>query len=287
MIIPKDIQEQTINFCVSPALASQESRVRTQIAHLVSALNLIPLRHLMLLREVPVVIWKLPDGEHGTGGWVAPTLGRRGEEELRNVLYDAWLTGRRGARFGVQGELSTLAHSNGIIHMTDVALFRTAMACQLTILHETGHCVDYHLDLNSTPSDGDDSYRNGNRPYQGQLYRNTGYNNHEFKAETYSRLFIRPNALCRRGRASPPCVNSANHSRCNHRIRRDLANSPAFRSAGTDALVRLGLASISSESAGQLALTRGPAGMVLLTAPSDSQLAPHASERKPGPIGVA
>lgn len=286
MIIPADIQGHTINFCVSPALASQEADVRDQIVHLVSALERIPQRHLKLLTEVPIVIWKRP-GDSGTGGWVAPTEGRQGEGN-QNRLYDAWLNGRRGARFGVQEDLSSLPHSGGIIHMTDFALLRTASACQLTILHETGHCVDYHLDLNSTVPHVDYSYRNGNRPYQGQRYRSRGYTNHEFKAEAYSRLFIVPSRLCRAQEANPLCENSANHRRCNERIRRDLANTRAFRSVGAETLTLLRLASVSSDRAGDPAYARGPAGMnPSADSPADSKLMPHATAHIPGPEGTA
>jgi len=290
MIIPTIIHGHTINFCVSPALASRDAEVRVQIGHLVAGLNRIPLRHLKLLKQVPIVIYQAPRGPDGSpigrGGWVSPTAGRQGEA-TRNPLYDAWLTGRRGRRFGVQEELVTLPHSNGIIHMTDAALFRTAGACQLTILHETGHCVDHHLDLNSVPIDGGVAYRNGNRPYQGQRYPGRGYTNHEFKAETYSRLFIVPGRICRQTRANPACENSAGHSRCNQRLRQDLANSAAFRVVGQDVLGLPTHASAPGEGTGQLASARGPAGLDAPADPVKSRMCSHRADRVPGPDGMA
>jgi len=277
-----------VNFCVSPQLASEEATIRAKITLLVDALSKIPQPHIRLLKDVPIVIYR---NDNGTGGWVAPLERRRGRREsIPNDRYTGWLRGRRGARFGVREELSSLPHSNGIIHMTTKALYKPGNLCQFTILHETGHCVDYHLSLESEPMNGDTSYRNGNQAYRGQRYRNTGYNEFEFKAETYSRLFISPNSICRRNGArpaTPMCLNSSNHRNCNRRLQRDLANTPAFRSVGAGLSEYLPLASIPTESTNRLASLRGPTGLDEPIIIGEPKFIPHERDRTPGPEGLA
>jgi hypothetical protein len=287
VIVPRDIHGRRINFYIGGTALAEEGRSRSgrlqfnfiwqRIDDMQEALRRLPLRHLSLLTSVPIIIWNGP--EDARGGWYPP-----------DHRAARWLDPVRTERnFGVNGgEVADLPHSNGVITITTNVLAARPMGsvqrCMFSITHETGHCVDYHLDLTSTPADA--SYRRENRAYQGQRY-GSGYNGNEFKAETYSRLFITPNRLCRQHGAFPPCQNSAGHSRCNARLMRDLSNSPAFRGLGALMYLYLQLPVETGEGDGATVAARGPVGQTPATGPEHSQLNPHSRGRVPGPSGMA
>ncbi len=296
MIVPRDILGDRINFYIgATAIAEEGGRARRgqlqfsflwdRIGDMQAALERAPKRHLDILMEVPIIIWN----GSGRGGWVPPDRSSR------------WLSPDTERRFGVNGvEVAGLPHANGVITITTNVLDdrpqRDTRPCMWTILHEAGHCIDHHLGLTSP---GSPSYRNGNRAYQGQRYGRQNqegetvydYIGHEFKAETYSRLFMAPGHICRRQNAAPMCVNPGrNHSYCNERLQRDLARSPAFQALGSDVRTYLPLASVLSgerESEGPVASARGPIGQQPTATSSSTNLAPNSTGRTPGPEGVA
>lgn len=285
---PRLVNGKRINFYIGATAYGgrrtgqlQHALIRSRIDGMANTLSGLPPTHLGLLTGVPIIIWNGRDSE--TGGWYRPM-----QEALR------WLHPVDTERqFGVNGnDILRLPHSNGIISICTAVLAtrpgrrtqRTEQDCLRTVTHETGHCVDHHLGLASNPPST--GYRSGNQAYQGQVYRNSGYNEHEFKAETYSRLFTVRNIrlfMCRGARANPPCQPSdTNHHQCSIRLQTDLSYSPAFRGLRSylpqAAIIN---ADDSSSSA------RGPVGRRPATTLSNSQLNPHAHGRTPGPQSLA
>lgn len=287
MIVPRIIRDYRINFYIGSTALADDRRsgsgrlqfnfIWERIGNMEDALARLPNSHLELLTEVPIIIWNGPEGARG--GWYPP--------DNRSAR---WLNPVRTQRnFGVNGaEVANLPHSNGIISITTNVLASRARGdvqrCMLTIIHEAGHCVDHHLNLTSRPSRT--RYRNGNLAYQGQRY-GSGYNEHEFKAETYSRLFMTPSRICRRARSLPPCLNSSGHSTCNARLQRDLGNTAAFQALGTDMNRYLPLAAADNESEEAPSSSRGLIGQAQETRLATAQLSPHAQGRVPGPVGLA
>jgi hypothetical protein len=287
MIVPRDINGRQINFFIGATALAEEGRSRPgrlrfsfiwdRIGDMQEVMSRLPLRHLSLLTAVPIIIWN--GGEDQRGGWYPP-----------DHRAARWMDPVRTERnFGVNGgEVAGLPNSNGIITITTNVLAErptgNVRRCMFSITHEIGHCVDHHLDLTSTPTDI--GYRSGNRAYQGQRY-GSSYNGHEFKAETYSRLFIAPNRLCRGNGAVPQCENSMGHRSCNERLMRDLSHSPAFRGLGALMYLYLRLPIAQDERGDSSTAARGPAGQVPVTRVANSQLSPHARGRVPGTVGMA
>jgi hypothetical protein len=286
MIVPRNILENRINFYIGTTALAEEGRTGTgrlrfrfiweKIGIMEAGLARLPLAHLELLAEVPIIIWNGP--ESARGGWYPP-----------DHRSSRWLDPARTERnFGVDGrEVSNLPHANGIISITTNVLASRAGAgvhkCLFTITHEAGHCVDYHLDLSSRPLTTE--YRRGNRAYQGQRY-GSGYNELEFKAETYSRLIVTPERMCRSVYASPPCLNSNGHSLCNTRLQRDLRSTRAFQVLGVEINRYLPLAVEACGGEISSAGIRGLAGRSLERRSAGAQLRPHAQSRIPGSIGM-
>jgi hypothetical protein len=275
-------------------------------ANLVDALNRIPEPHARFLTAVPImIVKKKPGGVESGGGWFPPDDSGGGAH--------AWTGGGvRNTRIPAS-EVNSVDFSNGIIAVTTIRLNAVregdsrfmwinrptadASGDQLykqSLLHEVGHCIDYHYvlghryqGLTSRPRDA--AYRNGNRPYQGQKYPQTprsdedGYLQGEFKVETYSRLFFRPEALCRRGQARPQCLNSSGHHRCAERLQRDLAATPAFAAH----LALLPLASDPATSAGHApagGAQAGPEGLRLQAGIPEPSESPQGLNRGAQPV---
>mgnify|MGYP001811928706 CR=1 FL=1 len=287
MLMNLMVHQVRVNFCIGSGVLTGEPPVRPRCPQLEreymtermldmqEALRLIPEQHLALLSSVPIVFNVGP----GRGGWCAP--GRQSRP---------WLGAER---FGVDGaELSGLPHTNGLILIsTRVLEERPAPGrvepCKLAVLHETGHCVDHHLSLASNL--GGTAHRNGNLPYQGQRYTRNGvtkYYQGEFRAETYSRVFLVPDRICVRQRAEPPCESHPNHSGCNARLQTDLASTRAFRMLGGAMSRYLPRARVSPQ-AGSEDTARGPVGAGPVTERANSQLSPRVAGSPPGPAGIA
>lgn len=286
---PRLINGKRINFYIGTTAYGgnrrgqlQHSLIRSRIDGMADTLSRLPGSHLDLLTQVPIVIWNGPDTE--TGGWYRPN-----QEALR------WLHPEETERrFGVNGnDIASLPHSKGIISICTSVLQtrrgmeqqRTEQDCLRTVTHETGHCVDHHLGLDSAPPST--GYRNGNQAYQGQRYPgSSAVNPHEFKAETYSRLFTVRNPaifMCRRADACPPCLPSGtNHNQCSIRLQTDLSYSPAFHGLRSY-LPQAAIINADDSSAS----ARGPVGRRPATAMSNPQLNPRAHGRTPGPQGLA
>lgn len=280
---PRLINGKRINFYIGTTACGgnrrgqlQHALIRSRIDEMVNTLSRLPDPHLGLLTGVPVIIWNGPDDV--SGGWYRP-----GQED--SVWLDPVTTEQR---FGVNGnDISTLPHSRGIISICTSVLAtrpgreqqRTEQDCLRTVTHEIGHCVDHHLGLASNPPSN--GYRSGNQAYQGQLYRNRGYVEHEFRAETYSRLFTVRNPaifMCRRADARPPCLpGGTSHRQCSIRLQTDLSYSPAFRGLRSY-LPQAAIINADDSSSS----SRGPVGRRPATTLSDSQLNPHAHGRTPG-----
>lgn len=277
-----------------PRSALSRDRILGYMNDLIAALEKIPIQHLSLLIDVPIIIFNVP----ARGGWVAPIADG----------YPSWVSGSRvNSRFGGGGEaIREVPYSKGIITITTAALQDSIR--QLTILHETGHCVDYHMGLGEAHYRGlsslphlDYSYRikgpqghqRANLAYQGQRYgRGRGENRYyrytekEFKAETYSRLFIRPRGMCRgegNRPAQPACITDDNHRDCSVRLQQDLANTPAFRGIDRVRFFPL-LANIANESPTLAHNAQGPVLDPVLS-PRNPQLSPHGGCRSRGSIG--
>jgi hypothetical protein len=267
------------------------------IDHLVEALRLIPEAHISYLTKVPIMIVTVkPGGRRGGGGWYPPAGAR--------TSMAVWMRPAGVRRTHIAAaDIEALPHARGIIAVPTNRIKQPGLR-QFTILHEVGHCVDYHGEpgrpghgLDSLPRDA--SYRRGNRAYQGQKYgQDAGYNQYEFKAEAYSRLFLRPTRMCRQARANPICTNHAGHSRCNERLQRDFAASPAFRSLGAEGSRCLPLVDAATFSTGGSASGEGdqsphwkggrapgPISESTHERIHREHLAARASGRIPGPMG--
>jgi hypothetical protein len=221
------------------------------IDSLVAALQRLPQPHLKHLSRCPILITtNLPSGEAPEhGGYYLP-LGASGNP---NYTVRRWVDRVAQTHLRFPPTDRTVNYEAGVIAVTTRNLkarpIGSTPRCQFTVLHEAGHCIDYNGDpahpghgLDSNPPD--DSYRLGNHAYQGQKYpapSPAGQTEgnlilplprriYEFKAETYSRLFMGCASLCRQGEAAPPCLlGTGGHRGCNRRLQLDLAYSPAFR----------------------------------------------------------
>ncbi len=262
------------------AVSLTQDYIHQKIAYMGTILERLPYVHLRLLEAVPILIW----AGAGSGGWYEP--GSTGETR--------WINPRSASARGVDGnQIAGLPHSNGIISITESSLRNERTDCGLTLTHEIGHCVDFHLGLTSRPVNP--AYRRGNRAYQGQKYvRNgvpQGYVEYEFRAETYSRLIMSPTLMCRRNDADPRCESHSIRG-CSERLQRDLLNTPALRAIGGEIIRYLPLAieavmrenPSESTSAG----LRGPVSRYQESSTPEamSQLRPHARSRLPGPVGM-
>jgi hypothetical protein len=269
---PNDVTHET-------AVSLTQDFIHQKISYMATVLERLPYAHLILLETVPILIWR----GGGSGGWYAP--------DTRGA--NIWTTPRTARARGVDGnQVAGLPHSNGIISITERSLRNERIDCGFTLTHEIGHCVDFHLGLTSRPVNP--AYRRGNRAYQGQKYvRNgepQGYVEFEFKAETYSRLIMAPNRMCRRNDADPRCENHSIRG-CSVRLQRDLYNTPALRAIGGEVIRYLPLAidAIMSEDISETASSgiRGPAGRSQERISNRGQLSPHAQSRRPWPVGRA
>lgn len=219
---------------------------------MIAALQRMPEPHLVHLSRCPILITtNLPSGEAAEHGGFWFPLSARGNPAF---------TARRWTDRVAQTHLPfpptdrVVNYEAGVIAVTTRNLkarrIGSVPRCQFTVLHEAGHCVDYNADpehpgrgLDSNPRDT--SYRNGNHAYQGQRYpapcpvgeEQTAEPRvlplprriYEFKAETYSRLLMGCNFLCRQNEADPACLLGAGgHGGCNRRLQLDLANTAAF-----------------------------------------------------------
>lgn len=255
--------------------------ITAHIGVMAEALQRIPGSHLALLREVPVIIFNAP----GRAGWCPPDRGGNPGPRMQRWL-DQDAVDRRGFEVDA-GEVAGCPHSNGIIIISTRVLQGGKINSIRAILHETGHCVDHHLNLTSTPPAGS-SYREGNLAYQGQDYQNVSYDEYEFKAETYARLFYARLTICRRDRADPPCLGEhEGHRKCSTRLKRDLSYTPAFQMLGAVMNNYLKLPADAIEREDSSASTRGPIGRRPSTILANSQLNPRAQGRVPGPVGLA
>jgi len=156
MIVPRDINGRRVSFYIGATALAEEGRprpgrlqpnlIRDRINDMQEALARLPLRHLNLLTDVPIIIWNGPAGQRG--GWYPP-----------DNRAARWMDPVRTERnFGVNGgDIADLPHSNGIITITTNVLAERPAGgvhrCMFSITHETGHCVDHHLDLTSNPTD--------------------------------------------------------------------------------------------------------------------------------------
>jgi len=220
---------------------------------LAAALQRLPQAHLKHLSRCPILITtNLPSGEAPEhGGYYLP-LSAPGNP---NYTVRRWIDRSVQTHLHFPPTDRTVNYEAGVIAITTRNLKARAIGstprCQYTVLHEAGHCIDYNGDpahlghgLDSNPPDV--SYRLGNHAYQGQKYPAPDVDGqeeaegtrllplprriYEFKAESYSRLFMGCAFLCRQGEAAPPClVGAGGHRGCNSRIQLDLAHSPAFR----------------------------------------------------------
>jgi len=309
MILRREIDGQRVNFVVgddaclegadpeTPAQRQSALRSHTptpvssatlysRVGDLVAAIRRMPWQHIVFLRAAPIVIvTAFPDGNaRATGGWYPPR--RPG-----NPLADRWFTELSQRNTHVPAAtFDTVPYVNGIIGLCTLALLENpaslpgaAQPWQFSLMHEIGHCVDFHGDpshaMRGLESPGNPDHRHGNQAYQGQRYGGA-YNPLEFRAETYSRLILTPQRMCRRGDAVPPCV-TRNHADCNERLQRDLALSAAFLVRGVDMARYLPLAARPASPATE----GGSAGR---SAPSASVVnpTPHAGARQSRPAGT-
>jgi hypothetical protein len=263
------------------AVSLTQDFIHQKISYMGTILERLPYVHLRLLEAVPILIW----AGGGSGGWYEP--GSIGETR--------WINPRPARARGVDGnQVAGLPHSNGIISITERSLRNERTDCGFTLTHEIGHCVDFHLGLTSRPVNP--AYRRGNRAYQGQKYiRNgvpQGYLEYEFRAETYSRLLMSPNRMCRLNDADPRCENHSIRG-CSERLQRDLFNTPAFQAIRGEVIRYLPLAieAIMRKNPPEIRSTgiRGPVGRCQDSGSPASleRLRPHAQGRIPGPLGLA
>jgi hypothetical protein len=195
---------------------------------LVEALDLIPDQHLDLLVHVPIIVTVRLAGSRYTGsGWYPPGGASRGE-----ATVETWRRPGAERNTGIPGEyVQQLDADNGLIAVSRFSLNQDYY--QLSILHETGHCVDYHANEDHTGlippqnDDRDSPYRDGNGPYQGQRYEANPGSVKEKAAEAYSRLFLHPRTMCR-GLDGTPACRSHSEPRCSLRMQRDLQRTDAF-----------------------------------------------------------
>ncbi len=267
------------------------------IDHLVEALQLIPEPHLVHITQVPImIVTRKPGGNAGGGGWYPPTGSR--------TTMAVWMRPQGERRTHIPPDkIRALPHAKGIIAVPSNRLKRRGLR-QFTLLHEVGHCIDFHgapgrLGHGLDSRGMDARYRRGNLAYQGQKYgTDSGYNPYEFKAETYSRAFLRSTRLCRQADANPVCRNHAGHSRCSERLQRDLANSPAFQSLGGALIRYLPLVADASSRTGEESggstervarweggRAPGPIGKTEYASADRAHLADRACGRIPGPVG--
>jgi len=293
MLYYRDIGGVRINFVLDARAVAGGGRsirgqlpfllITTHIGAMAEVLQRIPGSHLALLREVPIIIFN----GRGRGGWCSPD--RRGNP---GPTMQRWLDQNRVDQRGFEvdvGEVAGCPHSNGIITISTRVLQGSKINSIRAILHETGHCVDHHLNLTSTPPAGSSRYyREGNLAYQGQDYPNVSYDEYEFKAETYARLFYARLTICRRGDADPPCLGEhRGHRKCSTRLKRDLSYTPAFQMLGPGMNNYLRLPADAIEREDSSASARGPIGRRPSTILANSQLNPRAQGRVPGPVGLA
>jgi len=202
----------------SPAAQTASDR-ETRLDRVAAILGQLPPLHGDLLLEVPIIIVStFPGGaSRGGGAWFAP------RENFPTT--DVWKSERSQARAEAPpDEIRRLNHGGGIIGWKDFRFLELAppdrgnvVPIPLSILHEVGHCVNFHLGLTSPAQGG---YRHGLAAYAGQVY--SPPNPWELAAEAYARAFGAPNQMCRGGHAGG-C------SGCNARLQTDLLRTRAFQ----------------------------------------------------------
>ena len=260
----------------SPAAQAAPDR-ETRLDRMAEILAQLPPLHFNLLTEVPIIIvTTFPGGAaQGGGAWFAP--------ERTSPTVEVWLRARSQASAEAPPDaIRALHYSRGIIGWKDFRFLERSppdggdvVPIPLSILHEVGHCVNFHLGLTSP---GQPGYRRGLEAYAGQLY--SPPRPWELAAEAYARAFGAPTAMCRDRHAG------ACGAYCTVRLQTDLIRTRAFQQV-PNARSYLPLALDTTARPGAPGGGAAPHGGARSARPAGEAPPPPPDDRPPAPGSAA